>query len=195
MMFAAAMEMVNVVSAQTGGAPRHPKEAAESERDYPEKGQAAPGAAAAGGGGGGGSRLRAAPEEPPHPPVHGEPARGVLGRSSGRGKGGKLWRERCARTRPHTALPAAHRTRRAISSLWESLSGSFSPGLLLPKTIRDIVRGGESRQFGAFAKRWKRGKSPALKQSLVSAFPGLVLINNTPQLQGLRECQAFPHPQ
>lgn len=38
-------------------------------------------------------------------------------------------------------------------------------------------------------------KSPVLKQSLVSAFPGLVLINNTPQLQVLRECQAFPHPQ
>lgn len=44
-------------------------------------------------------------------------------------------------------------------------------------------------------KEVEEGKSPALKQSLVSAFPGLVLINNTPQLQGLRECQAFPHPQ
>lgn len=86
--------MVNVVSAQTRSAPRHPKEAAESERDYPEQGQAAPGAAAAAGG----SRLRAAPEEPPHPPVHGEPAPGVLGRSSSHSEGGKLWTE----ARPHT---------------------------------------------------------------------------------------------
>lgn len=135
MMFAAAVEMVNVVSAQTGGAPRHPKEAAESERDYPEQGQAAAGAAAAAAGG---SRLRAAPQEPPHPPVRAQPARGVLGRSGGHSEGGKLWAEALAR--PHTALAAAHGTRRAISSLWESLRGSFSPGLLLPKTIRDIVR-------------------------------------------------------
>lgn len=90
MMFAAAMEMVNVVSAQTGGAPRHPKEAAESERDYPEQGQAAPGAAAAAAGG---ARLGAAPEEAPHPPVH-----GVLGRSSSHREGGKVWAE--ARSQP-----------------------------------------------------------------------------------------------
>lgn len=44
-------------------------------------------------------------------------------------------------------------------------------------------------------KEVEAGKSPVAKQSLVSAFPGLVLINNTPQLQGLRERQAFPHPQ
>lgn len=116
MMFAAAVEMVNVVSAQTGGAPRHPKEAAESERDYPEQGQAAAGAAAAAAGG---SRLRAAPKEPPHPPVRDEPARGVLGRSSSHSNGGKLWAEALAHS--HTALAAAHGTRRAISSLWESL--------------------------------------------------------------------------
>lgn len=72
---------------QTGGPPRHPEEAAESERDYPEQGQAAPGAAAAAAGG---SRLRAGPEEPPHPP--GARA-GGLGRSSGPGEGGKLWAE------------------------------------------------------------------------------------------------------
>lgn len=100
-MFAAAMEMVNVVSAQTGGAPRHPKEAAESKRDYPEQGQAAPGAAAAAADG---SQLRAAPEEPPHPPVHGEPARGVLGRSSSHGKGGKLWTEARSHTRTRSWL-------------------------------------------------------------------------------------------
>lgn len=64
MMFAAAVEMVNVVSAQAGGSPRHPKEAAERERDYPEQRQAAPSAAAAAAGG---ARLGAAPEEPPHP--------------------------------------------------------------------------------------------------------------------------------
>lgn len=107
-MLAAAMEMVNVVRAQTGGSPRHPKEAAESERDYPEQGQTAAGAGAAAGG----SRLRAAPEEPPHPPVHGEPARGVLGRSSSRGQGGKLWTE--AGTHGH----------------WQQLTAPGEPSLL-----------------------------------------------------------------
>ena len=103
MLAAAAVEMVDVVSAQAGGAPRRPEEAAEGERDYPEQGQAAPGAAAAAR-----SRLRAAPEEPPHPPAHGEPARRVLGRSSSRGRGGKLWGEvrSHARTRRRPQLTA-----------------------------------------------------------------------------------------
>lgn len=118
MMFAAAMEMVNVVRAQTGGAPRHPEEAAESQRDYPEQGQPAPGAAAAAGG----SRLRAALEEPPHPPVHGEPARGVLGRSSSHSEGSKVWAE----ARSHT------RTRR-----WLQLTAPGEPSLAFGKAYED----------------------------------------------------------
>lgn len=155
MMFAAAaVEMVNVVRTQTGGPPRHPEEAAESERDYPEQGQAAPGAAA------GGSRLRAGPEEPPHPPGHGRASSGGAAAPAKEANFGQRY--------THKAPVGAQRTRRTISScLRESCRGSFSPGRLLPKTIRDIVRGGES---GASAKEVEEGRNPALEQALVSAF-------------------------
>lgn len=148
MMFAAAaVEMVNVVRTQTGGPPRHPEEAAESERDYPEQGQAAPGAAAAGG-----SRLRAGPEEPPHPPGQGRASSGGAAAPAKEANFGQRY--------THKAPVGAQRTRRAISCcLRESCRGSFSPGLLLPKTIRDIVR-----ESGASAKRWKRGEAPRWKK-------------------------------
>lgn len=152
-MLAAAVEMVNVVRAQAGGAPRHPEEAAESERDYPQKGRAAAAA--------GGPRLRAAPKEHPHPPEL-----GVLGSSGSRRQGEKtLGRGALAHT--STAPAAAHRTRRALSSRWESRLGSFSPGLLLPKTIRDIASGGGSRQFRGGGRTGKP-RAPAISSL---AFP------------------------
>lgn len=41
-------------------------------------------------------------------------------------------------------------------------------------------------------KEVEAGKSPVPKQSLISAFPGLVLINNTPQLQRATRMPSIP---